>query len=219
MKRLISTLIVISMILTFTLPALAAEKIKDVPKSHWAYQDVKKLVDNGLMSLYEDNTFKGEKKVNRYQLAEVVAKILVAIDQEKVNASKSDIKTLRKLSTEFRTELVELNQQTDIFNKRIKKLEEKNKIIKEDLVSTKGELMEIRKEVNKIIEDIRVEIENNLNARLNRIERQNQNLSNRVTALEEKLADTKAENSGLQNKVKNWKFALIGVAALLISSQ
>ncbi|MBM7623282.1 S-layer homology domain-containing protein [Sporohalobacter salinus] len=216
MKKIVSLGLIVSLLLVFTLPAFGQEKVKDVPKDHWAYQSVKKLVDKGFMSLYEDNTFKGEKEVTRYQLAEVVAKILAAIDQGNVKASKEDVTTLRKLSTEFRSELVELNNETDIFAKKIEKLSEQNKVAEEDRISTKEQLMAVRKEVDKIIKDIKdyKKTQNNIKSRLTMLESKNRNLRNRVSTLEEELVETKSKNKELKSKSKNQM--LIGGGLLLL---
>ncbi|SJZ31103.1 S-layer homology domain-containing protein [Selenihalanaerobacter shriftii] len=216
MKKLVSLGIILVLVLTLTIPAFASEKIKDISNDHWAYRSVNELVEKGLMSLYEDNTFKGEKEVTRYQLAEVVAKVLVTIDEGKVKASEEDVNTLRKLSTEFRTELVEINKKTDIFAKRIQDLEEKAEVTEEDIVSTKGELMEVRKQVKQMIQDLNnvKEFKSSINARIAMLERKNYNLSNRVEALENQLHETKVENEELRSDSKNK--LLIGGGILLL---
>ena len=50
----------------------AGEQISDVPESHWAYQGVKNGT-RGYLAVYEDGTFQGQKPVDRYTLASVVA--------------------------------------------------------------------------------------------------------------------------------------------------
>lgn len=212
-KKTISLGIILTLICTLTIPALAAEKIKDVPKDHWAYKSVKKLVEKGFMSLHEDSTFKGEEKVTRYQLAEVIAEVLVGVNQGKVQASQEDMDTLRKLSTEFRSELVELNKRTDVFSKKVENLEEKVQVANEDIVSTKGDLKKIRKRVNKIIEDIK-NTKSSINARLSRVESKNRNLEERITTLEDRLSQTKNKNEELKSKLNDQ--LMIGGGLLLL---
>lgn len=84
----------------------AGEHISDVPESHWAYQGVKKLVQEGYLAVYEDGTFQGQRPVDRYTLASVVGKMLVEIEKGQLGVTQEDLELLRKLSTEFRDELV-----------------------------------------------------------------------------------------------------------------
>ena len=86
---------------------LGAEvKIADVPESHWAYQGVKKLVQEGYMGVFEDGTFQGQRPVDRYTLASVVGTMLLEIEKGQLGVTQADLELLRKLSTEFRDELV-----------------------------------------------------------------------------------------------------------------
>ncbi|NLJ24316.1 MAG: hypothetical protein GX354_02675, partial [Firmicutes bacterium] len=84
----------------------AGEQISDVPESHWAYQGVKKLVQEGYLAVYEDGTFQGQRPVDRYTLASVVGRMLVEIEKGQLGVTQADLDLLRQLSTEFRDELV-----------------------------------------------------------------------------------------------------------------
>ncbi|ADL12974.1 S-layer homology domain-containing protein [Acetohalobium arabaticum] len=216
MKKIVSIGLIVSLLLVFTLPVFGQEKIEDVPKDHWAYQSVKELVDRGFMSLHEDNTFNGQEEVTRYQLAKVVAEILATIDQGQVKGSKEDAATLRELSTEFRSELVEINKKTDIFDKKLDKLAKQDKVAEEDRIKTKEELMAVRKEVDKIITDIEEyeATQHSLKSRLTTLESKNRNLRNRVSVLEDELSETKDENEELKSKSKNQM--LVGGGLLLL---
>jgi chromosome segregation ATPase len=221
MKKIISLGIIFTLVFMLTLPVLASEKIEDVSQSHWAYQSVKKLVEKGFISLYEDNTFKGEREVTRYQLAEVVAKILLAIDQGKVKASEEDVSTLRNLSTEFRSELVELNKKTGIFSDRLEKLEEKMEVTEEDMVANSGKIMKVQKQVNKIIEDInKLEkfFNSDINARLNRVESKSRNLEERVNALEDRLSQANNKNEELKSKLNDQLLIGGGLLVLILAA-
>lgn len=84
----------------------AEVKIADVPQNHWAYQGVKKLVEEGYMGVFEDGTFQGQRPVDRYTLASVVGTMLLEIEKGQLGVTQADLELLRKLSTEFRDELV-----------------------------------------------------------------------------------------------------------------
>ena len=68
----------------------------DVPADHWAYKAVKALIDKGYLQLYQDQTFQGDKPVDRFTLATVVAKVLNEIAIGQVGTSREDVMTLQK---------------------------------------------------------------------------------------------------------------------------
>jgi len=147
---------------------VGAATIKDVPADHWAYQSVKELVDRGLLSLYEDGTFRGADKVSRYQLAEIVARILEDIESGKTSVGAQDMDLLRKLSVEFQQELVDLAIQGDVFKEQIKALEQKNIIQDEfmaelkdtDIASLNNDLADLSERVTNIESDVSQLIDN-----------------------------------------------------------
>jgi len=88
--------------------AVSAQAVQDVPRTHWAYEAVMKLVERGYLAL-EDGRFRGDQPVDRFTLAEVVAKILNEIETGAVGPrSREDVELLRRLVTEFEAELVDI---------------------------------------------------------------------------------------------------------------
>lgn len=65
--------------------AMAANPFVDVPANHWAYKAVMDLSKAGIVDGMGDGTFKGDKTVTRYEMAQIVAKAMV-------NADKADAK-------------------------------------------------------------------------------------------------------------------------------
>ncbi|MGE5586810.1 MAG: S-layer homology domain-containing protein, partial [Clostridia bacterium] len=131
-----------------------AAEIKDVPKDHWAYQAVKTLVDKGYLALYGDGTFQGGKPVDRYTLAVVIAKILGEIETGKVGATPEDVELLRKLSGEFRQELVQVANELGVFRKALDEQSRAQVVMKEDLARLTYTQSQMRSEVQKMIADI-----------------------------------------------------------------
>jgi len=77
--RILAVLVVlVAMLFTIALSVMADSNSNptDVPSSHWAYKAVKLLIDKGYLQLYQDQTFQGDKPVDRYTMAIIVAKIL-----------------------------------------------------------------------------------------------------------------------------------------------
>lgn len=88
-------------------PACAA--FKDVPTNHWAYEAIEKAVKSGIVQGF-NNEFFGNRPLNRYQMAVVVARLLEKIGERGGAAPSGDaLKQLEALVTEFADELALLN--------------------------------------------------------------------------------------------------------------
>lgn len=85
---------------------VGAVTLADVPADHWAYEAVSTLVEKGYMFVGEDQNFRGDEPADRYTLASVVAKIITEIESGRVSTTPEDVRTLRELIEEFRTELI-----------------------------------------------------------------------------------------------------------------
>ncbi len=80
--------------LTAGVSAYAANPFSDVSPDDWAYQAVSDLSDQGVVEGYPDGTFKGERNMTRYELAQVIARLMAREDQ--LNAEQKA--TLDKLA-------------------------------------------------------------------------------------------------------------------------
>ena len=84
--------------------ASAANPFTDVSTDDWAYQAVASLSDEGVIDGYPDGTFRGDKHVTRYEIAQIVARLMAKEDT--LNASQQE--TLAKLSSQYADELKDL---------------------------------------------------------------------------------------------------------------
>ncbi|MEW6104923.1 MAG: S-layer homology domain-containing protein [Bacillota bacterium] len=169
-----------------------AAEIKDVPKDHWAYQAVKALVDKGYLAVYGDGTFQGGKPVDRYTLAVVIAKILREIETGKVGATPEDVELLRKLSGEFREELVQIANELGIFKKSLDEQSRAQAVMREDLARLTFTQRQMRSEVEKMIADITASTEKSIAAADQRARQAEDRLSARIDENEQhigRLAD------------------------------
>lgn len=82
----------------------AANPFTDVSADDWAYQAVASLSDEGVIDGYPDGTFRGDKHVTRYEIAQIVARLMAKEDT--LNASQKE--TLAKLSAQYANELKDL---------------------------------------------------------------------------------------------------------------
>ena len=84
--------------------ASAANPFTDVSSDDWAYQAVASLSDEGVIDGYPDGTFRGDKHVTRYEIAQIVARLMAKEDT--LNASQQE--TIAKLSSQYANELKDL---------------------------------------------------------------------------------------------------------------
>ena len=101
--------------LTAGVSAYAANPFSDVTADDWAYQAVSDLSAQGVVEGYPDGTFKGEKNMTRYELAQIVARLMAKEDQ--LNAQQQA--TLDKLAGEYADELANLGVRVSNLEKKV----------------------------------------------------------------------------------------------------
>ena len=101
--------------LTAGVSAYAANPFSDVAPDDWAYQAVSDLSDQGVVEGYPDGTFKGERNMTRYELAQVIARLMAREDQ--LNAEQKA--TLDKLAGEYADELANLGVRVSNLEKKV----------------------------------------------------------------------------------------------------
>ena len=111
-----SLVLAMAMALGVTASAYAANPFSDVPAGHWAYDSISKLAAAGVIEGYGDDTFRGDRLMTRYEMAQIVAKAM---------AKGANVD---KLAAEFADEL-------DALGVRVAALEKKS-----DNVKITGEL-------------------------------------------------------------------------------
>ena len=101
--------------LTAGVSAYAANPFSDVTADDWAYQAVSDLSSQGVVEGYPDGTFKGERNMTRYELAQIVARLMAKEDQ--LNAEQQA--TLDKLAGEYADELANLGVRVSNLEKKV----------------------------------------------------------------------------------------------------
>ena len=81
--------------------AFAANPFSDVTPDSWAYQAVSQLAASGIVNGYPDGTFKGQKEITRFEMAQMVAKAMA--NQDRANAEQQAM--INRLADEFSNEL------------------------------------------------------------------------------------------------------------------
>lgn len=106
-KRLLKAAVATALTVAFAVPAFA-NPFSDVPAKSWAYDAVNKLAQAGIVDGYNDGTFRGDKTMTRYEMAQIVAKAMA-----KGNLNADQQATVDQLSKEFATELNTLGVKVD----------------------------------------------------------------------------------------------------------
>jgi hypothetical protein len=95
--------------------AYAANPFADVSTDDWAYQAVSDLSDQGVVEGYPDGTFKGERNITRYELAQIIARLMAKEDQ--LNAEQKS--AVDKLAGEYADELSSLGVRVSNLEKKV----------------------------------------------------------------------------------------------------
>lgn len=97
-----------TVLLCLAAPAMAAKQtFTDVPRGHWAYPAIQKLVHSGMIQ-GKKGAFEGTKAFTRYEMAVVLARYMEKLSVAKEGLQGTIEKTyplLKKLATEFSAEL------------------------------------------------------------------------------------------------------------------
>ena len=101
--------------LTAGVSAYAANPFSDVSTDDWAYQAISDLSDQGVVIGYPDGTFRGERNITRYELAQIVARMMAREDQ--LNAEQRAM--LEKLAGEYADELANLGVRVSKLEKKV----------------------------------------------------------------------------------------------------
>ena len=84
--------------------ASAANPFSDVESDSWAYEAVASLSDQNIVEGYPDGTFKGERNMTRYEMAQITARLLAKRDS--LSADQQSV--VDKLSREYANDLSSL---------------------------------------------------------------------------------------------------------------
>lgn len=95
--------------------ASAANPFSDVSVHDWAYQAVSDLSDQGVIEGYPNGTFRGERNVTRFEMAQIVARLMAKEDSLAVDQRNS----LAKLQREYADELSSLGVRVSKLEKQV----------------------------------------------------------------------------------------------------
>lgn len=97
----------------------SVSQLSDVQPSDWAFQALQSLIERyGVIAGYRDGTFRGSRPMTRYEFAAALNTALNQLNklinsETKHIVTREDLETIRKLQTEFSTELANLQSRVD----------------------------------------------------------------------------------------------------------
>lgn len=217
MRRLVTVVSLVVLMVLGTSLALAAD-INDVRQDHWAYESVKYLVDKGYIQLYDDGTFRGQEAVDRYGLASVLAKILKELSSESVDIAKGDLELLRKLTVEFREELVALSLRSGEVESAFGELEKSIKVIWEDVALMTESTDVLRQETADTIEGLRAELAS-IRAEAASVRAETSSLRSDLDAMTSDILANQSHVVGVKSEVEKLKEGIDSVHAEIGDSE
>lgn len=95
--------------------AYAANPFSDVSSDDWAYKAVSDLSDQGIVEGYPDGTFRGNKNVSRYEIAQIIARLM----QKRDSLTAAQRASVDKLSQSYADELTSLGVRVSELEKKV----------------------------------------------------------------------------------------------------
>lgn len=115
MKHFSAKLALAALLMGGAVTASAANPFSDVQPTDWAYQAVEKLSAEGVVEGYPDGSFKGDKPITRYEMSQIVAKLMAK--EGSLNADQKA--SVEKLSGEYADELKNLGVRVSELEKKV----------------------------------------------------------------------------------------------------
>ena len=101
------------------LPVRAAGLFDDVPANHWAVEAIREMQSRGIIGGFpEDNTFRGNEPLNRYQMVVLVKKLISSLESRE-STSVQQVDLVRSLLLEFADDMKFLGELKSVWTVRI----------------------------------------------------------------------------------------------------
>ncbi|MFW6238400.1 MAG: S-layer homology domain-containing protein [Halanaerobiales bacterium] len=201
MKNSVKVIVLVFLFTALFSAPLLAQEIEDVSEDHWAYESVQKLIDRGYLNLYDDDTFRGKNSISRYEMAVIVSRLLEDLQDSGAQLEEDDVEEIRKLSLEFRDELVEIAQEQEDFSGTLENLKEENIIQSEEIGNLNEQMESLQEELTGIVDSI---------LEMKKMQEEVDNLEANLSETNQKLEDTREELNlkeqdieELQNQLEN----------------
>ena len=187
---------------------LAAVPITDMDESHPAYEIVLHLVEEGYLLLYDGDEFRADMPMTRLEVALMVDRMLRRVAEGSITPTAMDAQALRLLAEEFRAEIIRVDDRLFAFESRLRKLEDEQPQIVADVVSLRrdveSQLLAFARELALLRADLAGQ------------ETADTSATERLDALETRLADLEARLLEVEGKKKGGSMVTSSVAFWLV---
>ncbi|MBF0546507.1 MAG: S-layer homology domain-containing protein [Candidatus Riflebacteria bacterium] len=120
-------LILFCFMIPCTIVPVFAASPSDVKEDHWAKPSIEFLLNHGVIKLGPNGSFSGEKFLNRYEMAVLLARLMNQKETKVENSiSKSDMDTIKVFLKDLSNEMLELKNSMKEIREKIG-LPEQNK--------------------------------------------------------------------------------------------
>lgn len=126
----------------------AATLFSDVPRSHWAYDAVSRLVEEGLLTGYGDGRFQGDQPLTRYEFAILTARLLDRLPRLTLSATEKQL--IARLSGEFAPEIRRIQDMLGALENRIRDNEGGVSRLEKELSAYSDELDRLRVDLGEV---------------------------------------------------------------------
>ena len=92
--------------------AFASNPFSDVPAGHWAYNSIEKLAAEGIIEGYGDNTYRGNRNITRYEMAQMIARALARYENFAVSNDALDSRIDARLNEKLAAQNANANTRT-----------------------------------------------------------------------------------------------------------
>ncbi len=212
MKKI--TLLLILSIMNIT--NLKGLDVRDLSEDHPAYNTVIYLIEEGFLSTFDGDEFRGEESITRLEVAMLVDKILKHVSSGEKNPTAQEADAIRLLAEEFKTNIIRIDDKLYAFEQRIKLLENEQSKVVDDFLAIKIEVDEKLAKFESDLESLRQGLENRSIQEETKLMLDEMSL--RLADLETRMSDYDKKNADgsttLESKYVFWLFGLLALASI-----
>jgi len=194
---------------------LKGSDIRDLSEDHPAYNTVLYLIEEGFLSTFDGDEFRGGQSITRLEVAMLVDKMLKHVSSGEKNPTTQETDAIRLLAEEFKTNIIRIDDKLYAFEQRIKLLESEQSKVVDDFLAIKievdGRLAQFENDLNLL----RQELENRSMQEETKL--MIDEMSLRLADLETRMSDYDKKNTNGSTKLESqyvfWLFGLLALAS------
>ncbi len=221
-------IIVVAVVLFSFSFSVYGQEIADVDQTDPAYEAVKILVEKGYLPLYEGDLFRGDRTVDRFTLATVIANLLIDIQEGRIEVQEEDEKHIRELTVILRQDLVQLAEKLGVMEQEVITLKDDVAVVKQGVTDNRLMGISLEAGLDDLVERVvvtQMALKDDFEAKINIVNARNEELMTELVSAETEISKLKQEIEQLDAELTEYKdsmdseinqMRLYIVAALLI---